>query len=300
MSQITRLVHALSQPIALEPAMLFRFAAVFRRKLAGEIFDGAKLHAELGIQQPNERPKREAARVGVVSIVGVLSQHPQSLGASTADIGASIDAAVANPNIDAILLDIDSPGGEVSGIPEVAAKIAAARDQKPVLALVNGMAASAAYWLASQATEIMITPSGMAGSIGVYMLHEDWSKNLEQEGVKITAMSAGKFKLEGAPWEPLSDEAKADIQAKVDTYYSAFTRAVGEGRKASAAEVRAGYGQGRVLLAKEAVEANLADRIGTFEDAVARLQARKPLRQKSRAQAARALALDAAETDPNL
>ncbi len=275
MSQIPRLLRALSEPLLIEPAFARRLIGVFQRKQLGELFDGAKLHAELGIEAASSRKAAtQPPQIAVIPVYGVIAQHPQSMGASTEDIGAQFDAAMASRSVNAVLFDIDSPGGTVTGVPELAAKIAAARGQKPMMALANSLAASAAYWIASACDEIMVTPSGETGSIGVYTVHEDWSKSLEQEGVKITPVSAGKYKLEGAPWEPLSEEAQATLQARVEEVYGWFVKDVGANRGATQTAVREGYGQGRVLGAAQSVKANLADRVGTFEDAVARLATR--------------------------
>jgi signal peptide peptidase SppA len=210
----------------------------------------------------------------VIPIQGIIAEHPQSLGISTEEIGAQFDAAMASRSINAILFDVDSPGGTVNGVSDLAAKIFAARGTKPTLAISRSLMASAAYWLASAADEVMVTRDGETGSIGVYTVHEDWTQALEQEGVTITPISAGKYKLEGAPWAPLGEEAQAVLQARVDEVYGWFVKAVSAHRHDTQANVRSGYGEGRVLGAEQSVKAGLADRIGTFEDAIARLSAR--------------------------
>jgi len=294
-SQIIQLVRALSGPVLLEEQTLIKLAQIFRRKLNGEAFDGSALHAELGMAGPAGRGGAEKqTTIAVIPIYGLIAQHPQSLGASTVEIGRKLDAALASRSVDAILLDVDSPGGAVGGVPELGAKIAAARAVKPITALANGLMASAAYWLGSQADEVVVTPSGEVGSIGVYMLHEDWSQNLAQEGVKIRGISAGKYKLEGAPWEPLDPEAEAFMQQRVDEVYGWFVKAVASGRKDSQANVRGGYGEGRVLGGIQSVKANLADRVATYEETVGRLAARVQRRGPSAAALDRKLALDLA------
>ena len=117
----------------------------------------------------------------------------------------------------------------------------------------------------------MITPSGQAGSIGVYMMHMDESEALQKEGLKVTLIKAGKYKAEGVGSEPLSDEARAAFQSKVDDYYSMFVKAVAQNRGSSQSKVREGYGQGRMLLASDSVKENLTDRIGTFDEVLGKL-----------------------------
>jgi ClpP class serine protease len=139
-----------------------------------------------------------------------------------------------------------------------------------VIAFANPMAASAAYWIGSQADELVVTPSGEVGSIGVLALHEDWSRAYDAAGVTPTFISAGKYKTDGNELEPLGEDAKAAIQARVDDYYSTFVKAVSRGRGIGAGEVRSGFGQGRLVGAAEAVKLGMADREGTLEDAISR------------------------------
>ena len=150
-------------------------------------------------------------------------------GTSTERLGHQIDAAVNDDSIKTIILDIDSPGGSVAGVPEVADKIFKARDKKPVVAVANSMAASAAYWIGSAAQELVVIPSGMVGSIGVISAHTDVSKFEENQGFKTTLITAGKFKAEGNMFEPLGTEALESIQSVVDEYYDSFVSAVAPG-----------------------------------------------------------------------
>lgn len=189
--------------------------------------------------------------------------------------GRAFDALVADPNIAAIVLDVESPGGSVFGIEELGDKIFAARAQKPIIAVANAYAASAGYWLACQASELVVTPSGQVGSIGVLCVHQDISKMADQLGVKVTFVHAGRFKVEGNPFEPLGDEARARLQAEVDVYYAAFVRAVARGRGVSQTAVRENFGEGRMVLAAEAVRLGMADREGTLQETLGRLTARQ-------------------------
>jgi len=213
--------------------------------------------------------------VAVIPMQGTISNRPDIWsflfgGASCVELADQLHSALADPSVARIVLDIDSPGGTVDGITELAAEILAARAEKPIIAVVNTMAASAAYWLASQATEVIMSPSAQAGSIGVFNVHMDKSKALAEMGVVPTFISAGKFKTEGNPFEPLSADAKAAIQERVDSYYGMFTRDVAKGRGVPVATVRDSYGQGRVLGATDAVAAGMADRVMPFSEAVGR------------------------------
>lgn len=264
-----------AQPWAIEASTFTALATVFARKYRGESFSGAQLHAELGDNALSAaargRKASTAPQLAVIPIMGIISQRASSLGESVDAIEAKLEAAVTNPAVDGIMLFVDSPGGTVAGIPELVAKIREARSMKPMLTVTDGLMASASYWLGAATGYVMATPSAQTGSIGAYMVHEDWTKHLEQEGVKMTAISAGKFKLEGAPWAPLDDEAKSAFQERVDEVYGWFVKDVAADRGASQQAVRDGYGEGRVLGAKQSLDANLIDAVGTFDDAAAKL-----------------------------
>lgn len=214
--------------------------------------------------------------VAVLRLYGVLTARESFLsmlfgGSSLEHFRSNFRAALASSDVGSLLLDIDSPGGSVAQITELAAEIRAARESKPIVAVANGMAASGAYWLASQANEVVITPSGMAGSIGVYVVHEDWSGFNEKAGIDPTYVSAGKYKVEGNMDSPLDDKARAAIQSEVDDYYEMFVADVAAGRGVPEESVRSGYGEGRVLTAKRAQAEGMVDRIASFDETVRRL-----------------------------
>lgn len=221
---------------------------------------------------------QRSGAVAIIPVYGILGQKMNLMsdysgGTSTERIGAQIDAAVADETIRSVVLDIDSPGGSVFGVAELAAKLQAAREAKPIVAVANSTAASAAYWLGSQASEFVVTPSGEVGSIGVLAMHVDQSGANEAEGYKVSYISAGEHKTEGNPHEPLSDDARAYMQARVDAYYDDFITAVAKGRGVTAATVRDKFGKGRVMGAKDAKAIGMVDRIDTMENTIRRLTA---------------------------
>lgn len=214
--------------------------------------------------------------IAVLPIYGVISPRQNLVGMSSG--GTSLDvltqdfrAALGDPTIDGIVFDVDSPGGMVDGVDEFAAEIRASRGQKPIVAVADYMAASAAYYLAAQADELVVSPSGQVGSIGVLTAHQDFSAMYEQLGVKTTLIAHGKYKTEGNQYEPLSEEAEAEMQAKVDTWGEMFEAAVAKGRGVSVSTVRDDFGQGRMALAKAAVAAGMADRVDTLERTITRV-----------------------------
>jgi signal peptide peptidase SppA len=225
---------------------------------------------------PMRAAGKRSARPGSVAVIpmtGIISHRVSMMsqvsgggGLSIQGLTAQFRQALEDGNCKAIVFDVDSPGGSVEGVMELAQEIYDARKVKPVTAVCNAMACSAAYWLASAAGEVECTPSGQCGSIGVYMLLQDESEALKQEGIKINILKAGKYKAEGHPSQPLSDNAREFLQGQVESVYSLFVKAVATQRGVSLGAVRAGMGQGRSLLANDAVKANLADRTGTLDD----------------------------------
>ena len=217
--------------------------------------------------------------VGIVPIVGELVNRGAYVGASSGlvsyeGVQQQLRAAAGDPKVNALLLDLQSPGGEAVGAMETAAAVRAIAATMPVVAVVNGMAASAAYAIASGASEIWTVPTGISGSIGVVMLHVDQSEKLAKAGVKPTLIFAGDHKVDGHSLGPLPDGVQADMQAKVDQFYGLFVDAVAAGRPGMDADaIRAT--QARTFIGQAAVDVGLADHVGTFDDALASLKARR-------------------------
>lgn len=223
---------------------------------------------------PGER--RRAGAVAVLPVHGPIQPRANWMMAFFGGVGLDAWAEefrslVAATDVRAIILDVDSPGGSAAGVEEMAVEVMAARGKKPIIAVANTLAASAAYWLASAADEIVVSPSAEVGSIGVFALHADMSRMLDAAGITPTIIKAGRFKAEGNPWEPLSQEARDYMQGRVNDYYSAFVGGVAKGRGVSVGTVRADFGEGRVVGAKDAVRLGMADRIGTLTQTLVRL-----------------------------
>jgi signal peptide peptidase SppA len=230
-------------------------------------------------------PKVDGA-VAVLPLYGVISQRGHEWWADTsADrFGAVFDSAMRNPGIGAVVIEVDSPGGTVYGVRELADRVYASRGVKPVVAVANSEAASAAFWVASQAEQFVVTPGGAVGSIGVWAAHEDWSQFEERVGVKTTLISAGKFKVEGHPYGPLDEEARAEMQRGVDQTYSSFVSAVSRGRGASVETVRGGFGEGRMVRAQTAQAQGMVDRVATLDRVLSELGVRRSDSPRARAE----------------
>lgn len=243
--------------------------------LAGE--GALALDTETLAREPSGRAPKPGGPVAVIALSGVLTPKGSRsfFGSSEGMDGfrARLVGAARNPDIASIVIAIDSPGGTVAGTPETAAAVRAAAAIKPVVALADGLAASAAYWIGSQATELVVSPSGDVGSIGVIGVHQSVAKLYERMGVETTLVTAGRFKGEGNPFQPLGEDAKAAMQARVDEAYGQFVADVARGRKVDAKAVREGFGQGRVVGARAALAEGMVDRIATLDEVVAGLAA---------------------------
>lgn len=266
------------RPWAILPSRMEAIVEVIELRAAGLRLSQDEIRERVAAAMSAAGPRggAQGGQIAVIPVYGVLSHRmnlmsDMSGGTSVQQLTGSFRQAMADPSVSGIVFDVDSPGGSVEGIPELAAEMRAARGQKPMLAVSNSLMASAAYWLAAQADEIMVTPSSLTGSVGVLMAHEDYSAANEADGVTITYVYAGDHKVEGNPNAPLDDEARAYMQGLVDDVYGMFVADIAKGRGVAASAVRADFGKGRVMMPAEAVKAGMADRIGTLDDAVARV-----------------------------
>ncbi|NQT14223.1 MAG: S49 family peptidase [Planctomycetes bacterium] len=241
----------------------------------------------------------------MLPLYGIIDQRDSAIlrffgGTSCEAFGADLDALLATPKIAAVAIDVSSPGGSVFGVAELATRVYNARSWgKPIIAVVNSLCASAAYWIASQADQIYITPGGLGGAIGVYTVHLDQSRALDKAGLAYTFVSAGKYKVDGNSTEPASDSFLKHEKQTVDSYFDSFVRHVSRGRGASTQAVRNGFGEGRMLTAKNAVAAGLCDKIGTLADAIkaAAQPGHKPVNRAAQQHAERERWLAQAERD---
>lgn len=222
-----------------------------------------------------------SGKVAVIPIHGTLVRRTSGIEAesglaSYTGIAAQLDAALASPEIAAILLDIDSPGGESGGVFDLADRIRAASEVKPVWAVANDMAFSAAYALASAATRLFVARTGGVGSIGVIAMHVDQSVKDAHDGVRYTAVFAGERKNDLNPHEPISNEAHAVLKAEVDRIYDLFVETVARHRGLDADAVRAT--EAGLFFGPDAVATGLADAVGSLDDALTQLtQSLSPL-----------------------
>lgn len=264
---------------AMHPAWLAKLtAAVTHYAESGEWNFGEVLAERFSAAQAKAAG---GGQVAVVPVMGIISQRGDMWdelldggSVSAEHLAALVDQLAADESVGAVVLNTDSPGGRTGALELAGDAIYRLRDRKPVVAVSNSMMASAAYWIGSAASEVVATPESDTGSIGVWTAHMDWSKRLDELGIKVTIISSGKYKTEGHPFAPLGDEAKAHIQSQCDECYAMFLKTVARNRGLTPAKVRDGYGEGRVLTAKEALKAGMVDRIATLGDVIGGLQAK--------------------------
>lgn len=278
-----RYAHVISfvreQPWAIRRERLLVITDLLRLRASGGHLSEEDVAARIGAGPARRETERQAGAVAVIPVYGVITQRADLMtemsgGTSTERLARDFRAALADSSVRAVLLDVSSPGGGVYGVAELADEIRAARGKgKPIVAIANAMAASAAYWIASAADELVVIPSGEVGSIGVYAAHQDVSEHLAAEGIKVSLLSAGEGKTDGNPFEPLSERARADIQARIDDYYGMFVRSVAKGRGVASEVIRSKW-KARVVGAAEAVELGMADRVDTFDATLRRLLGR--------------------------
>jgi signal peptide peptidase SppA len=269
-----------SMPWAVQPEKLEAIQGFLELKLRGGMASPetlAQIRAASGEMQARAQSVAAggAGSIAVLPLYGLILQRGNvndlSGPSCTSVVGFARDLrqAVNDPSVKSIVIDVDSPGGTVAGVDELAQEIYNARKQKKITAVSNCLCASAAYYLASQASEVVVSPSSTTGSIGVYATHVDTSKADEMDGLKFTLISYGAHKTDGNTYEPLSDAARADLQQLVDYYGGMFEKAVARGRGVKLEDVQKKFGQGRMFTAKDAVRIGLADRVGTLDDALA-------------------------------
>lgn len=213
--------------------------------------------------------------VGIVSIAGPLYTSVPDWAKALFGVvdypqirQALVDAAK-DSSVGSILLDINSGGGAVNGVMDVANLVRTIDQQvKPVLAYAGGTMASAAYWIPSGAREILAGDISEVGSIGVIARHIEQSKALEKDGLTVTTIRSGPYKQAVNPYEPLSALAKQDLQSKIDYTYGLFLGAVADLRGVPASIADSKFGQGRTFLGQQAVDAGLVDSLASFEEAL--------------------------------
>lgn len=226
--------------------------------------------AKLGRNLQNTYSVTERDGVAIIPVTGPLFRYANLFtmisGASSYElIARDFTVALENPQIKGIILDIDSPGGEVNGVSELSNMVYAARGKKPVVAYASGDAASGAYWIASAADEIVVSETSALGSIGVVGMYQGKSGK-SAEAVEIVSSQSPHKRL-----DPTTDDGRSRLQIRIDSMADVFIETIARNRNVSAENVQNHYGGGDVMIGAKAVSAGLADRVGSLEGLIAEL-----------------------------
>lgn len=241
-----------------------------------ESLNGMTIEALRAIPIESRLPMESKDNIAVINVDGPMTKRPSIFqaifgGSSTQQIQQAIHQAANNPSVKGIMLSVDSPGGSVDGISELSDAINHAKASKPVYAQVEGTAASAAYWIASQANKVFSNRMDKVGSIGARMMLIDSSRLHENMGIKPVPIDTGKFKSAGSPGLAVTEEHKEHFQGIVDSHFKEFLGSVAKGRNMSEGAVKA-LADGRMFMAQDAVGLGLLDGIQGFNETFAALK----------------------------
>jgi signal peptide peptidase SppA len=277
--------RAFNTPLLVEPAKALAFVSGLGPRILGrrvDVADQDGVHERVvtpavrasilvGGLAEGGRPQGEAPYpvmdgIAVIEISGVLIHRGSWIGQSSGQtsyegIGAQIEAAARDPSIRAVALEIDSFGGEVAGVFDLADRIRVLRSSKPVWAFVAEHAFSAGYALASQADRILLPRTGAVGSIGVVVMHADLSGQLDQDGLRVTLVHSGQHKIDGNPYAPLPEAVRDDIQREIDVLRGLFAETVAAGRAGRLSQEAAMATEAATYRGAEALTAGLADEV---------------------------------------
>jgi signal peptide peptidase SppA len=263
---------------ALHPPTLQALAGIVLRHAAGAKLSAIQIQQTIdangmaGRNRANGRGYSVIEGIAVVPVHGVISKHAAQVedisapqGTSCDEIARNIGEALDAPHVNAIMLDVYSPGGSVDGVADLSDIIHNASIEKPIIAHIDDLGASGAYWLASQCNSIYVNETGVVGSIGVYTVVLDESKFYAEELLTtVHVIQAGEFKGTGTPGTVLTEEQVDDIQRRVDALYNVFCSHIARGLKISKSAARA-MADGRVHVGAEARAAGLVDGIQSFD-----------------------------------
>lgn len=267
------LIDFLNSPWAIVPDRLLEIQAIYTTHLRGEKIDIEAIEARLGRPLANDQQEYTVldGGIAVLPVSGVISNKANmftrvSGGASAQLLTKQISSMRSDPRVRGVVLDFDTPGGSVFGIPAMAAEIRSLSAEKPTASVSTGMMASAGYWTGSAANAVYMSgETDYLGSIGVVATH---SFNPKNSNTQTTEITAGKYKRMASDNAPLTAEGRAYMQQQVDEIYRSFVQAVADNRRVSVDQVLSNMADGRIFVGRQAVDAGLADGIATVETVV--------------------------------
>lgn len=242
------------------------------------------IERELGRPLDNTRSVRMRGDVAVIPVTGPMFRYANlftriSGATSYEDLARDIGAALEDPKVRAIVLDVDSPGGLVNGNQELAELIYRAREEKPMASFVSGLGASAAYWITTATGRVVVGPTSILGSIGTVLSARDTTAEDRARGVRtiefVSSQSPRKHMDPFDADEGKADEARGEIQRMVDDLAQVFVETVARNMGVTVETVLSDFGQGGVLVGQKAVDAGMAHSVGTLEDVIADMQGQR-------------------------
>lgn len=274
-----RIIDIINSAWAITPEMFQEIQRIYVARMMGPKLDKEEIIAAIEAKtgqpfKPSTYGSRIQDGVAVLNVEGVLARRMNMMmylsgGTSMEMVQKDLVAAMNDPSVKGVILDIDSPGGTVAGTEELGNAIYNMRGTKPIIAYTGSSMASAAYWVGAAADGVYISGNTpLVGSIGVVGSHVDVSRREEQMGIKTTEISAGKYKRIASSYAPLSEEGRAVLQESVDSAYTAFVDAIAQFRGTSTDDVLNRMADGRVFRGKQAIEAGLVDGVSTLDELI--------------------------------
>lgn len=260
-----------------EPAFLAMVAQVERMDVAAHV----RARMDAGVMSDGE-PFQVVDGIAVIEIVGMMTKFGSSLSDTPGSVTLrkAVRNAAADNAIRGILLRFDSGGGMVAGTDDLAQDVARANTIKPVVAYIEDMCASAAYYVASQCGRVVANVSAIIGGIGIYAAIQDFSAAFAEQGVKVHVIKSAELKGAGEEGTKITDAQLAEFQRAVDSFADLFVTAVARGRGMSVKKAKA-LADGRVHVGAEAIPLGLIDAVETLDEAMADLQQRADKRENS-------------------
>lgn len=259
MKSYSHIISKLFEPLVITPSRHAALMQMVETRLgAQKVYDEDDTAISPKTDDDGDDEMQREGSTAIIPVHGVLVAHPEDIamsecGCAMEDLSAAIDAAENDPRIERVVYDFRTPGGTVTCIPETGRKIQYSR--KETIAFTNSECCSGGLWLAAQCQRFYATQSSRVGSCGVYCMTLDLSKAMEEQGIKVNAIFAGKYKLLGASFKPLADDERAILQNGVDRIYGQFKEAMETYRVVSDEN----FGSGLIFDGDEAAELGFTD-----------------------------------------
>lgn len=258
-----------SQAWAITPEWYSQIERILEERSAGQPLS-EEARAQMDAQTYGATASRQPDRVAILQVYGPIVPRADlfsemSALASHQGIAQALRAAADDDSVREIIMDVDSPGGAVSGIDVSTEAMRYATSKKPVTVVTEGLLASAAYWIGAQATRIVAAPTAIVGSISVIMEHRDITEAQQQMGLKTTIIATGKWKSLGHSTEPLTDEGKDKLMAEMMQVHDLFVSDIATGRNVTPEKAQAQWADGSVWIGAQAQQVGLVDEVGTLQ-----------------------------------